>query len=311
MRTSLVTIASLLAFSAVGAFAQSKAKAPSNRVKIDQPAKPSEGGDSAKPEKAGRVKVPGIPQISVIDKLLSVESALSAKLKRQPGDEGAWVSEYEKMYQEFRRDGRLNAIAGEGNDSTANAMALGIKASDAVLALKARNVEALNTAAEQINVLAKKLGATDNELGMANTVKSYANKKQWFGAFYALGRLQRDVTNYLESSSDKAKRDLAMLVVVGGWLQGGRCVTSFVDANYDAYVSNVLREQRLVDIIIETLASLDPKYDSDALVADIRKALPEIRKRVDVGMDSPVKQADVKWLHDEFEKFVIRVAPKK
>ena len=146
---------------------------------------------------------------------------------------------------------------------------------------------------------------------MANTVKSYASKKQWFGAFFALGRLQREVTNYLESSTDKAKRDLAMLVMVGGWLQGGRCVTSFVDANYDGYVSNVLREQRLVDIIIESLNGLDPKYSGDALVADIRKSLPEIRKRVDVGMDAPVKQEDVKWLHEEFNKFVIRVTPKQ
>ena len=64
-----------------------------------------------------------------------------------------------------------------------------------------------------------------------------------------------------------------------------------------------------MDIIIESLNGLDPKYSGDALVADIRKSLPEIRKRVDVGMDAPVKQEDVKWLHEEFNKFVIRVTP--
>ena len=58
-------------------------------------------------------------------------------------------------------------------------MALGIKASDGVLALKARNLEALKNAADQIEVLARKLGATEGELGMANTVKIYANKNQW------------------------------------------------------------------------------------------------------------------------------------
>lgn len=304
MRTKILTLSMLFAFMAPALQAQSKA--PSKRQKIDQPA----AGDDSKPvDKSGRQKVPGIPQISVIDKLLSIESALNAKLKRRTEDE--WTGDYEKLYQAFRRDGRLASISGEGKDSTCNALALGIKASDAVLALKARNVEALNTAAEQINLLAKKLGASENELGMANTVKSYANKRQWFGAFLALGRLQRDVTNYLEASTDKAQRDLAMLVVVGGWLQGGRCVTSVVDAHYNDYVSNILREQRLVTLIIETLDGLDAKYENDPLVKDIRKALPEILKRVDVAMDEPVPQANVKWLHEEFSKFVLRIAPVK
>ncbi len=309
MKLHITTLATLLAFAVIPLSAQNSA--PKNRIKVNDGGLTTDADDSnvKAAGKSERQKVPGIPQISVIDKLLSIESALNTKLKRRSEED--WTKDYGALYQKFRRDGRLNAIRGEGKDGAAVAMALGIKASDAVVALKARNVEALNDAAGQIDILAKRLGASDAELGMANTVKVYANKKQWFNAFLALGRLQRDVTNYLESSGDKIKRDQAMLVIVGGWLQGGRCVTHVIDENYDEFVSNILREQRLVDIIIASLDTLDPKYVNDPLVADIRKALPEIRKRVDVGLKAPVKQEDVKWLHKTFDEFVVRITTKE
>jgi len=253
--------------------------------------------------KGERQRSKELPQISVIDKLLSIESALGTKLNR--ASELQWTKDYNQLYQRFRADCTPSRIRGEGKNTACTAMALGVKACDAVMALKARNIEALKNAADQIEVLARKLGITDGELGMANTVKIYANKGQWPNAFLALGRLQRDVLNYLRSNPEKT--DQAVLVIVGGWLQGGRCVTHVINENYDDNVSNILREQRLVKLITENMEKLAPVFLNDPLVAEIIKSLPEIYKRVDVGLTAPVKQDDVRWLHATFDGLVTKI----
>jgi hypothetical protein len=253
--------------------------------------------------KRDRLKSKELPQISVIDKFLSIESVLSAGLKRSTEDE--WVRDYNELYQRFREDGSPSGIRGGGKSIAYTALALGVKASDGVLALKARNIEALKNSAEQIEVLARKLGATEGELGMADTVKIYADKNQWFNAFLALGRLQRDLLGYLRSNPEKT--DLAALVIVGGWLQGGRCVTHVIDKNYTEDVSNVLREQRLVDLIRENLEKVAPVYLREPVVAQIIRELPDIREKVNVGLKEPVKHENVKWLHLKFDELVTLV----
>jgi len=302
-KSILVALGVLISFPCFGQGNNPIPKGP--RTKLDESGRAVAPDDEnlPAPQKGDRQKNRELPQISVIDKLLSIESALGGKLRRS--SEEQWVSAYNELYQKFKQDGNPASIRGGGKNTAYTAMALGVKASDGVLALKARNIEALKNAADQIEVLAKKLGATQGELGMANTVKIYANKSQWFNAFLALGRLQRDVLNYLRSNPEKT--DQAILVIVGGWMQGGRCVTHVIDENYDDYVSNILREQKLVDLIRENMEKLAPVYLNDPLVAEIIKELPTIRKRVDVGFKEPVKQADVKELYKTFDGFVRKI----
>lgn len=248
-----------------------------------------------------------LPQISVIDKLLAVEGALASALGRSTEEQ--WAQSYQDLYQKFMRDGALSAIPGKGDDEMVNAFVLGIKASDAVLALKARNVEAMNLAAEQIDALARKLGASEAELGMANTVKKYARERRWLDAFMALGFLQRNILNYLRVNQDRV--DQAKLVIVGGWIQGGRCVTHVIKENYGDIVSNILREPRLVAMLQEALDEMAPKYKIDERLKKIMDLLPEIKKRVSVGFHEPVKKEDVEWLHKTFDELVMEITTGK
>lgn len=281
--------------------------APALRAQQAGPAPTSPSADSAvdvtKLPKSGRIKNKELPQISVIDKLLAVEAALGARLNRTT--EAQWTRDYNELYQRFRKDGAPARIRGEGTSASCNALALGVKACDAVMALKARNIEALKDASDQVEELARKLGVSQGEMSMADTVKFYANRGQWYNAFLALGRLQRDVLNYLRSNPEKT--DLAVLTIVGGWLQGGRCVTHVVDQHYDEAVSNVLREQRLVGLIIENMEKLAPVHLNETLVSEIMKTLPEIYKRVDVGLRDPVSHDSVLWLHQTFDRLVYTI----
>ena len=260
--------------------------------------------DSA-PAKSGRIHDYKLEQISVIDKLLAIEGTLGPRMKPARSTEDQWTTDYEKLYQKFKRNGQLSALPGGGQNEAVVAMTLGIKASDAVVALKARNVEALNRSAEQIEQLALKMGATSRELGMAQTVKRYASENRWLDAFMALGFLQRSVLNYLREHPEKTPQ--ATLVIVGGWLQGGRCVTNVIDQNYGPDVSNILREPRLVDLIERNVGELPQPFISDPLVVKIKALLPEIRKRVNVGFHDPVKQEDVKWLFATFDSLVLEI----
>jgi len=258
------------------------------------------------PPKAGRQHDYELSQISVIDKLLAIEASLSGKLKLSSEDQ--WAPRYEALYQSFQRNGQLSSVPGGGEKEIYNALALGVKASDAVLALKARDVEGLNQAAEQIQQLALKLGASNKELGMADTVKRYANQGRWLDSFMALGFLQRNVLSYLKENPERKPQ--ATLVIVGGWLQGGRCVTHVIDENYTPDASNILREPRLVELIKKNMDDLPPAYLSDKLVTEIDNTLPEIKKRVAVGLHDPVKAEDVKWLNGTFEQLVVKILPK-
>ena len=260
---------------------------------------------------ATRQRIMDLPQISVIDKLLSIEMSLAKAKGRYSED--AWVEDYNNLYNKFRRDGALGSVAGGGDDPIMVALAVGIKASDAVMALKARNVEALKASADQVELLARKLGVTDAELGMANAVRRYAEDRQWFDAFSALGNLQRNVLAYLKKPENEGKRPQAAMVVIGGWLQGGRCVTSVVDENYTDLVSNVLREGRLVVLLQEHIETqLPPEALNHPFVQKLLGLFPEIHKRVDVGFDYPVPQEATKWLHQTFDGLVkeILVDPK-
>jgi hypothetical protein len=115
----------------------------------------------------------------------------------------------------------------------------------------------------------------------------------------------RDLIAYLRRNPERT--DLAVLVIVGGWLQGGRCVTHVIDKNYTEDVSNVLREQRLVDLIRENLEKVAPVYLREPVVAQIIRELPDIREKVNVGLKEPVKHENVKWLHLKFDELVTLV----
>jgi hypothetical protein len=54
---------------------------------------------------------------------------------------------------------------------------------------------------------------------------------------------------------------------------------------------------------------LPPALLTDPLVTKISNALPEIKRRVNVGLHEPVKQEDVKWLHTTFQSLVEQIAP--
>jgi hypothetical protein len=144
---------------------------------------------------------------------------------------------------------------------------------------------------------------------MANTVKKYARERRWLDVFMALGFLQRNILSCLRLHPER--QDQAKLVIVGGWLQSGRCVTHMIKENYNDLASNILREPRLVAMIQEALEEVAPSCRNDERMKEITGRLPEIKKRVTVGFQEAVKKEDVEWLHKTFDDLVIEVTTGK
>jgi hypothetical protein len=240
----------------------------------------------------------GLPQVSIIDKLLAAEAMLGGRLKRR-GEE-AWAAEYRTLYGRLKQS--TEPLLGTVKSRPVLAMALGAKGSDGVLALKARDIEALNDCAGQIEKLAARLGVANNYLQRGNIVRHHAGQQRWMEAFLELGFLQQQIMTSFEANP--AQKDDAVLVILGGWLQAGRCVTSLISDHYDARASNVLREPKLIELMIRECKRIKPEYQADPVYKQVSDFLPIARKLVDVKMTDAVPKENVTALQEGFDRLV-------
>ncbi len=261
---------------------------------------PSALAESDAPPPSGDVQTYLTPP-SIIDKLLCAESILGPSLKLYGEDD--WAATYDALYNKYQIQTDTNVLSPKGEPCLA--MALGVKATDGVLALKARDTEALNTCSEQIEKLARKLNVPSDHLQQCALIKHHALDKQWIEAFMELGYLQQSVTEYLEDNPDK--KDEGLLIILGGWLQGGRCITSLILDHYSDHASNVLREPMLVKKMYEMAEDMRPEYKKDPTVQQIMIFLPQVQKKLAVSLHAPIPQADVQWMHDQFDILVKQI----
>ena len=162
---------------------------------------------------------------------------------------------------------------------------LGFRISDGVMAIKAHDAELLNKCASDIEAMAKKLGVGDGELSRAKKIRLSANAGEWLKVFMELGFLQQDIMKTLERGENKSQ---GTLVIVAGWLQGARYVTSVVKDNYSPTNSNLLREPMLVDALIAKLKTLPDDTKNSPVVEKMISALTEIKGIVDIKMDGSI-----------------------
>lgn len=162
---------------------------------------------------------------------------------------------------------------------------LGVRISDGVMAIKARDAELLNRCASEIEAAAKKLGVAESDLARAKAVRSTANAGEWLKVFMELGFLQQDIMKTLDKEENKAQ---GSLVIVGGWLQGARYVTSAIRDNYTPETSNYLREPLLVKELSKKLDALPAGTKSNPLVTKMSGSLREIGGIIDIKLDGSI-----------------------
>ncbi|NJM37267.1 MAG: hypothetical protein HC845_05005 [Akkermansiaceae bacterium] len=218
----------------------------------------------------------GLAPPTPIDKMIALDSVL--------GKDGVnWASVWTK-YQ-------LDINPNDYSDvDVAIPVLLGMRMSDGVLAIKARDAEKLNEVASDIEKLAKKLKVSDAELARAKQVRLFAGRNEWPRVFLELGYLQHDVLATLKKDANADRR---ALLIAAGWLQGVNSISNVVNDQYSTEASGLLREPLLIDALLDDLNTLKPDKKQSPQALALVEELTKIRQWVNVPMRAPIPQADV------------------
>jgi len=179
-------------------------------------------------------------------------------------------------------------------------MLMGMRMSDGVIAIQARDVEVLNATSSDIESMAKKLGVDAGQLLRAKKVRSYANKNKWNRVFLELGFLQKDV---LDTMARGGNSDRRAILIASGWIQGANIVSGVVKANYSEGTSGLLREPLLVKQMIKDLGRLKEDKRNDVRIVEMLVVLNKMAKLIDVPLNSGIPEADVKVIHEITSQF--------
>lgn len=169
---------------------------------------------------------------------------------------------------------------------------LGFRICDGVMAIKARDAEKLNSCADHIEKMGKKLGVTDEDLRRAKMVRSFATRGEWGRVFLELGYLQQDIERVLQRESGVGgKAPVRKILYAAGWLQGARYTSSLVKDHYSDKTGGILREPLLVK---ELKADLDSAGMPDAPIIKLMStAMSELQKLVTVELRKPLTKDSV------------------
>lgn len=245
-----------------------------SRLNAEEKGKPEDAPPKA-PFNPSQAQSSRLPLPSPYDKMLAIEVAGKGK-KIQWG----------RVYDAVAIDVDANSCP----DKPSAALALGVKIADGLVAVKSQNVEKLNSCATQIESIAKKLGAGDEELRRARLVRENANKGKWLDVFLELGFLQADIMKILNR---KENADDRKLIIASGWMQGARHITYYLIENYDPDISNVLREPLLVGELGKEIKELPAESLKHPRVKSLPLAFEEALPLVSVSKDQAVSKENV------------------
>lgn len=181
--------------------------------------------------------------------------------------------------------------------------ALGVRIADGVMAIKARDAEALNKAASDIEKLAETLGVPDEKMARAKKVRSAANNDKWLEVFMELGFLQLDIMNELADNGPRGD-----ILIIAGWMQGARYTSAIISENYTPSVSNFLREPRLSEALMRMAEKLPAGSKAHPIGKAILSSLPKMHSLIDIPLTGTISEDGVKQIHNLATAVVSAVA---
>lgn len=185
---------------------------------------------------------------------------------------------------------------------------MGLRMSDGVLSIMARDVELLNKAAADIEFMADKLGVGGSELKRAARVKAFANKKDWNRVFLELGYLQKDIMATMAKEGNKDRR---AILISAGWIEGAHMMSSVIQRQYSKDASALLREPLLVKQMLSDLEKLDAKKKADPVVVEMVSVLKKLLAIIDVPLHASIAKEKIEEMHKITSQFRQKVIGNK
>lgn len=198
------------------------------------------------------------------------------------------------QWKEYYRGGKgLEFDIDSISEDSRRCILLGVKVADGVLALKAKDAETLNACAEYIEQLAKDLNVPEESLSRGYKIKDSVNRGDWFDAFFQLGLYRQDIVRALKEAEGN-DRSKAIMIVCGGWFHGASIAVEVMEDNYTGEITNYLRAQDYVSLMIAELESItrdDLKSSNE--MQYLLESLPKVRSIVDLARDWKIPEGQI------------------
>ena len=180
------------------------------------------------------------------------------------------------------------------NNNYLRALNLGVRGADGFIAVQARDKAHLAQMIEIIIKIAEELGASDTILKKRSEFETYAKKNQWFELRGELDKLRDDIQLELV---DQGENDIALLMSIGGWIEGLRITSELLTSQYDKDNSTLLYQPILVQYFHKEFDNLGGNAQKNIVVKQIKEKIPEIQSLINVGFEEPVPVENVRKLH--------------
>lgn len=181
------------------------------------------------------------------------------------------------------------------------ALNFGMRAAEGLVLIYSGRADAAKVNVAGMRDLAKQLGVEDALSAGVQDVGTAFDKKDDAMIRSALDKMSARIESELLKRGDDR---LAVLVSLGGWVEGLHVTTAALSKHYDPAAAELLRQSQVVKIYREALSgSGNVKVSGhDKVIKDIQGFLPDVETLTNVGPGQPVSADNVKKLYDIAEK---------
>ncbi len=173
------------------------------------------------------------------------------------------------------------------------ALNLGTRICDAFVAIQGKDQNKFADMATTVAGLSGKLNAN---IEQSLNDKMFALVKQ--GKWIEVRGMLDDQQTTVKEKLNRLDKDAAILVTIGGWLEGLNVVTKSLAVNYSADATSIIRNPKLVEYLIGEMNGLSATAKGNDLVKNITAKLGEVKTLVSVDKGKPVPLENVKKLAD-------------
>jgi predicted nucleic acid-binding protein len=180
-------------------------------------------------------------------------------------------------------------------DRKIQAMNLGIRVTDGLMGVAAKDKSLIEDLAPVIQSLARKLNVKKNLISVGDKVKELARQEKWPEVTHELDKLQASI---LQEMIDQRDHDSAKLGSLAGWLEGLHLVSKSLTENYNEEASQLLRQVWLVNNFLKEIEKLEGTTKSKQYLSHIEDGMKQIKKLVDVDKEQPISKENIKKLYE-------------
>lgn len=174
------------------------------------------------------------------------------------------------------------------------ALNLGVRGAEGFVAMQATDKENLGKMIRIIIRLAEELGASDQILSKRRKMEGLAQQEKWQELRMELDSVRDDVWTELKNKGDT---DIALLLSLGGWIDGLRATSKVLKDNYNPENSSILYQPTIVGYFEDQLKALSSRAKRESVVEKIALKIPEIMKQIHVDYDKPIPEENIKRLY--------------